>query len=191
MSTYKTICITSRQLVDGDFFKQIQKITALSGSLRPSLVILREKDLSPASYQSLAQQVQTLCADANVPFAVHSQPDTGIAIQCHRLHVPFPAFCNLSARQRAFFSVIGTSVHSREEARQAEALGASYVIAGHIFATDCKKGVPPRGLSYLHDICQSVSIPVYAIGGITLTNAPDCIAAGAAGVCMMSSYMKL
>ena len=85
---------------------------------------------------------------------------------------------------------MGTSVHSPEEAALAEKLGASYVTAGHIFATDCKKGVPPRGLDFLENVCKSVKIPVYAIGGITRSNMHLALEKGAAGVCVMSGLMN-
>ena len=81
-------------------------------------------------------------------------------------------------------------MHSSEEARQAEALGASYIIAGHIYATNCKEGIPPRGLRYLKEVCDSTGLPVYAIGGITPRNMAEVLAAGAAGGCMMSGFMK-
>ena len=69
-----------------------------------------------------------------------------------------------------FFKVIGTSVHSVEDAIKAEQLGATYMTAGHIFATDCKKGLPPRGLDFLKNVCDTVQIPVYAIGGINIAS---------------------
>lgn len=68
-------------------------------------------------------------------------------------------------------------------------LGATYITAGHIFATDCKKGVPPRGLDFLSSVCSFVNIPVYAIGGISPVNAQKAIDAGAEGVCIMSGLM--
>ena len=88
------------------------------------------------------------------------------------------------------FDTIGVSVHSADEAAEAERLGASYVTAGHIFATDCKKGVPPRGLEFLRGVCEKVKIPVYAIGGINAENAKSAVGAGADGVCIMSALMK-
>lgn len=60
----------------------------------------------------------------------------------------------------------------------------------HILATDCKKGVPPRGLTYLEEVCNAVSIPVYGIGGITIENAKEVINHGVEGICMMSSLMN-
>ena len=84
----------------------------------------------------------------------------------------------------------GVSVHSSEEAVQAEKFGASWLIYGHVFATDCKKGLAPRGLAALQEVCQKVNIPVYAIGGIDNRSLQLCLNAGAAGGCRMSGYMK-
>ncbi len=87
------------------------------------------------------------------------------------------------------FRIIGASCHSVGDALEAQALGCTYITAGHIFATDCKKGVPPRGLAFLREVCDSVSIPVYAIGGINGENYPQVLQAGAAGACIMSGLM--
>ena len=82
-------------------------------------------------------------------------------------------------------------VHSLAEAREAEALGADYLFAGNIFETDCKKGLPGRGLSFLQEVCKQVSIPVYGIGGITPDRMEQLLLAGASGGCMMSGFLKL
>ena len=97
----------------------------------------------------------------------------------------------MSEEEKAQFTIRGASVHSVEDALRAERAGATYVTAGHIYATDCKKGLPGRGLDFLKEVCAAVRIPVYAIGGIDETNADACIEAGADGVCMMSGYMKI
>lgn len=88
---------------------------------------------------------------------------------------------------------IGCSVHSVEEAIEAKRLGAAYITAGHIYATDCKKALAPRGLGFLKDVCQSVSIPVYAIGGIGIDDGrrQEVKQYGAKGSCIMSAMMKL
>ena len=88
------------------------------------------------------------------------------------------------------FHTIGASVHSPEEALEAEALGADYVTAGHVFATDCKKGAVPRGLEFLRKTADAVSLPVFAIGGISPENIGAVREAGAAGACMMSQMMR-
>ena len=87
---------------------------------------------------------------------------------------------------------IGCSIHSVEEAIMAEKLGASYITAGHIYATDCKKGLAPRGLDFLENVVRSVSIPVYAIGGIDIEGdrRKEVMIRGAAGSCIMSGMMR-
>lgn len=84
---------------------------------------------------------------------------------------------------------IGASVHSVPEAIQAEEAGARWLIAGHIFATACKPNVAPRGLDFLQTVCHAVSIPVYAIGGITAEKQAEVTNAGASGCCVMSETM--
>ena len=88
---------------------------------------------------------------------------------------------------------MGSSVHSIEEAQEAERLGATYITAGHVYATDCKKGLPPRGTEFLSTVCQSVDIPVYGIGGIGLDEIQirEVKACGAEGVCIMSEMMRI
>ena len=91
------------------------------------------------------------------------------------------------------FTKIGISIHSVEEAKEAEQLGASYLTAGHIYATDCKRGLPPRGLGFLKEVCREVSIPVYGIGGIKFDEEQwnDMKKCGAVGGCVMSGMMEI
>lgn len=85
---------------------------------------------------------------------------------------------------------IGTSIHSVEDAVFAESHGAGYITAGHIFTTDCKKGLPGRGVDWLKSICNAVPIPVYAIGGISDANVSMLSDCNIDGYCMMSASMK-
>ena len=82
--------------------------------------------------------------------------------------------------------LLGTSAATVEEARAGEALGAAYVGAGPVWATPSKPDAdPPIGLDGLAAICAAVSVPVVAIGGVSASNAADCIRAGAAGVAVV------
>ena len=101
--------------------------------------------------------------------------------------------CCFTQFEKVFEQQIGVSVHSAEEAREAVRLGASYLTAGHVFATDCKKGVPPRGLEFLKEICELAPVPVYGIGGIRLDTEQirEVLAQGAAGACIMSQMMRI
>ena len=89
--------------------------------------------------------------------------------------------------------ILGSSIHSVSEAQEAQRLGADYLTAGHIYATDCKAGVPPRGLDFLEEVCRSVQIPVYGIGGVRIGSGQldEMMARGAAGACVMSGMMQL
>jgi thiamine-phosphate pyrophosphorylase len=181
------ICVTNRHLVEGDFLFQIQKVLEKD----PSLLILREKDLSEAEYEALAEQVKGLCERSESKLVLHSFPQVAGRLGVDAIHMPLAGFLAMRAEEKEQFSIRGVSVHSVSDALLAEKNGATYLTAGHIFATDCKKGVPPRGLPFLKEICHAVRIPVYAIGGIHEENAAMCIAQGAAGVCMMSEFMRL
>ncbi len=75
------------------------------------------------------------------------------------------------------------------DAEEAQALGCTYITAGHIFQTDCKKGMPGRGAEFLQNVCNAVDIPVYAIGGIDSHNIALVRDTGADGACLMSSLM--
>ena len=82
-------------------------------------------------------------------------------------------------------------MHSAEDALLAEQAGCTYVTAGHVFQTDCKKDLPPRGIDFLRQICKTMAVPVFAIGGIHPDNIHMAMEAGASGVCMMSELMRV
>lgn len=180
------ICVTNRQLCQGDFLRRIEMIA----QQRPHGILLREKDLCEEEYTALAAQVMEICDRYGVACILHSFSGAAVRLGAERIHLPLPLLRELNDRDRRRFAVIGASCHCVEEVSEAVSLGADYVIAGHIFATDCKKGLPGRGLAFLQELCASAAVPVYAIGGISPGNAGDAIAAGAAGVCVMSGLMQ-
>ena len=79
--------------------------------------------------------------------------------------------------------LVGVSCHSLEDAKSAEAGGADYLFFGPVFATPSKTAFgAPQGLELLAEVCRVVSVPVLAIGGVTLENSSACVAAGASGI---------
>jgi len=110
------------------------------------------------------------------------------------IHLSYSIFKSLNQNIKAElikkYKRIGVSIHSLEEAKDVESLGASYVVAGHIFETDCKKGLEPRGLKFVEELSSILTIPIFAIGGIDEKNSLSVIDSGAFGVCMMSNLMK-
>ena len=178
-------CVTNRKLCREDFLSRIEKIAAA----RPGGVILREKDLTETQYRALAVAVIEICEKNKVPCILHSFVNVANELGHSALHLPLNLLRALPAAERRRFSTLGASCHSVEEAVEAEALGCTYVTAGHIFDTDCKRELPGRGLAFLEKVCGSVAIPVYAIGGIQVENIAAVRAAGAAGACVMSGAM--
>lgn len=183
---FKIICVTARELSRENFFAQTEKICA--GGI--DRLILREKDMSDMGYENLAARVMEICGKYNTSLSLHSRLKSARDLGVNSVHLSYNAFMGEDTRD---FDTVGVSVHSAGEATAAADNCPSYIIAGHIFATDCKRGVPPRGTDFLADIVRSVSnfnIPVYAIGGVTPENAALCAEAGAAGVCIMSGLMQ-
>lgn len=156
---------------------------------RPKGIVLREKDLSPESYKRLAQSALDICKRYNVPCILHGFWQVAKALQAKAVHLPLPVLRTLSPEEREGFGILGASCHSTREAMEAQKLGCTYITAGHVFETGCKKGIPGRGLDFLREVCQCVSLPVYGIGGIDKENIPQVRNAGAAGACVMSGAM--
>ena len=180
------ICVTNRALCREDFLMRLEKIAMC----HPAGIILREKDLSEKEYRHLAKKVIEFCEVYQVPCVLHSFINIAIELKANAIHLPLPVLREMTDEQKSYFQIIGASCHSVEDAREAEYLGCTYITAGHIFDTDCKKGLPGRGTDFLMDVCENVSIPVYAIGGVDSTNITDVCKAGAQGACVMSGLMQ-
>ena len=187
MCTFKIIAVTNRRLCRRPLTEQLERIASVN---RPDLVMLREKDLSEEEYQDLAERVTACCMRLGIPCVLHTYTEVARRLAWPAIHLPFPLFQEQWQELRAF-NVCGTSVHSVEDAAWAQEHHAGYVTAGHVFSTDCKPGLPPRGLGFLERVCSAVEIPVYAIGGITEKNVELIRGTKASGACMMSNMMKI
>ena len=184
------IAVTNRKLTARPYLEQIERICRK----RPEALIVREKDLREEEYGRLAAEVHDICKRHEVPCIYHTFVRAAREAGAEAIHLPLPLLRKHGGKKGlAEFPVIGTSVHSLEEAKEAEMLGVSYMIAGHIYQTDCKKDLKPRGLGFLREVCRSVSVPVYAIGGINFGSGQmeEVMQAGAAGGCVMSGAMRM
>jgi len=178
------IAITDRYLSKIPFFDQFEKIARAA----PDMIILREKDLSSSDYRSIAETCINICREHDVLFCINSFVDVASELDVGHIQLPRETFDKNSKKLGAFDS-IGVSIHSLDEAIDAERLGADYLIYGNVFESQCKPGVLAKGLDSLAEICSSVDIPVYGIGGIEEKNAASVVEAGAEGVCMISALM--
>lgn len=184
----KIIGITNRHLCEGDYYAQIEKVIKNMG-VRLEAIVVREKDLQSCEYMQLAGKVMDICEQHSCTCILHNFHKEALELGCNNIHLPLHVL-EANPDIAGKFEIIGVSTHSVEDAIKAQALGATYITAGHVFVTDCKKGVPPRGLTFLRNVCKSVDIPVYAIGGINDENIKSVIEAGAQGGCVMSGIMK-
>ena len=191
----KLIVITNRHLCQkedltkdyrADYFNQIEKVVGL----HPNALILREKDLSTEEYRQYAQRVMKICARERVPFFIHSHVEVAKDLGCNAIHFSIPKLRE-NRKFLEYFQQISVSCHSLEDAIEAQESGATQLILGNIFETDCKKGLPGKGLEFLAEVASHVDIPVYAIGGINPDNLGAVMQYGAAGGCMMSGFMRM
>lgn len=180
---FKLIAVTDRAACCEAFADRLRRLAA-SGI---DALILRAKELPPQDYLALATQAQLICQANRLPLILHTCFDACQAAGSFSLQVSYSQLVQ-QPHLRTQVQRLGVSVHTLAEARQA-ALGADYLIAGHIFATACKQGLPGRGIGFLKDVCDATPLPVYAIGGITPANISRIKKAGAAGACLMSSLM--
>lgn len=177
---FKIICVTDRKLCKEDFLTRIEKIA----SAKPDRIIFRDKNCGDGEYVKFAFKVLDISNKYNVSCSMYFHPEI-----FSNIHMTMPMLQHISLKDMNFINLVGASVHSVEEAVEAEKMGVNYVIAGHIFETDCKKGLEPRGLEFLSQVCNAVKIPVYAIGGINADNINLIAKAGADGACIMSGLM--
>ena len=152
-------------------------------------IVLREKGMPVSDYENVAKEFVYICKKYCVISVISHHKELAIELGSNELQLSIDELRDdpdIVRRVRR----ICISVHSADEAKEAERLGASSVTVGHVFATDCKKGVPERGLDFLKDVVDIVDIPVYAIGGIDLDVIDDVYQAGASGACLMSTMMN-
>ena len=188
------IAVTNRRLSQRPFLEQIKRVC----QLRPEAVILREKDLSETEYAKLAEEVYNITTSYDVRLIIHTYINVAKELGINTVHM---SLHNMREYRKEFIDNVnkinniktGCSIHSVEEAVEARNMGASYITAGHVYATDCKNGLAPRGLDFLKNVCDSVDIPVYAIGGINIDDGrrKEVKKYGAAGSCIMSGMMKV
>lgn len=128
--------------------------------------------------------------ELDVPVVVNDDVQAALSLQLEGVHLGQDD--DGIDRALAASLMLGLSASTRREAALAEFRGASYIGAGPIWATPSKPdAAPPIGLDGLAEICQSVSVPVVAIGGIDPSNAGDCIRAGASGVAVIRALDRI
>lgn len=154
------------------------------------LLQIREPDLSGWELLSLVRRVLAAVAATPARVVVNDRMDVALTAGAHGVHLRGDSIDTASARRLAPAGfVIGRSVHAVEEAEQAAATGADYVIAGTIFESASKPGRHGAGLDWLTLAAERCTVPVLGIGGMTLDRAADVAATGAAGMAAIGMFM--
>jgi len=161
---------------------------------------LREKDLSPRELEKLAlQAVAALPAKTETRLLINSRLDVALACGAHGVHLPAGDLTASEARalwnrgsQRA--CVIGVSAHTVAEIALAESHGADFAVFGPVFEKG--EALNPGGLQELQQACRRLEaaippMPVLALGGVTVQNAAQCLAAGCAGVAGIRLFQEM
>ncbi|MDY4920670.1 MAG: thiamine phosphate synthase [Phascolarctobacterium sp.] len=201
LGSFELIAVTDSKSCSRTLWEQAQRIAAYEH--KPTKLILRAKELSEGEYVALVKQVLPICREQGVELVLHTHWRLALQLGLSKVQLPLPLLASTDADFKGSKLKIMTSVHSITEAQQALQLGAEALVAGHIYATDCKRGLAPRGLEFLRSICaksqnftkakHQLAVPVYAIGGIKFSYEQwEAIKnAGASGACIMSGYMKI
>lgn len=155
-------------------------------------VQIREKNLSALELFNLSRRIRTICEPAKTKVLINDRADIAQASHADGVHLTSQSIpADVIRRSFPSLSLVGGSTHSIEEAQGAEEAGCDFVLFGPIFETPAKVAYgPPRGLTELRSLTKSVSIPVFAVGGINADRVGVCMEYGAWGVAVISSIMK-
>ena len=168
-------------------YEQVE--AALKGGV--TCVQLREKELDEAAFLQEAKDICALCRRYNVPFIINDNVEIAIACGADGIHVGQEDMAAGKVRRRVGDGMIlGVSVHTVEEARQAVQDGADYLGLGAVFPTSTKTDVEQMSSETLQTICNAVDVPILAIGGINRDNLLKLAGSGVDGVALVSAIFS-
>lgn len=152
-------------------------------------VQLREKDLEARELLALADTLREATQRHGARLIVNDRADVALAASAdgvQRTHASLPVSALRAITPPGF--LVGASVHSEAEARNAAAEGADFIVFGPVYDTASKRRYgPPQGLANLETVAHAVDRPVLAVGGLTPGRVPEVLAAGAAGVAVIGA----
>lgn len=156
-----------------------------------TIIQLREKNLTTNQYYQLAKQVKEITDAYQVPLIIDDRLDICLAVDAAGLHIGDDELPVSVARQvLGPEKILGVTAKTVKRALEAEEGGADYLGTGAIFPTTTKENAPITLISTLKTICQTVAIPVVAIGGLTSENIDQLIGTGIAGVAVVRDLMQ-
>ena len=156
-----------------------------------TIIQLREKNLTTNQYYQLAKQVKEITDAYQVPLIIDDRLDVCLAVDSAGLHIGDDELpVSVARKVLGPEKILGVTAKTVKRALEAETLGADYLGTGAIFPTTTKENAPITLISTLKTICQTVAIPVVAIGGLTSENIDQLIGTGIAGVAVVRDLMQ-
>ena len=156
-----------------------------------TIIQLREKNLTTNQYYHLAKQVKEITDAYQVPLIIDDRLDICLAVDAAGLHIGDDELpVSVARKVLGPEKILGVTAKTVKRALEAETSGADYLGTGAIFPTTTKENAPITQISTLKTICQTVAIPVVAIGGLTSENIEQLIGTGIAGVAVVRDLMQ-
>ena len=156
-----------------------------------TIIQLREKNLTTNQYYQLAKQVKEITDAYQVPLIIDDRLDICLAVDAAGLHIGDDELpVSVARKVLGPEKILGVTAKTVKRALEAETSGADYLGTGAIFPTTTKENAPITLISTLKTICQTVAIPVVAIGGLTSENIDQLAATGIAGVAVVRDLMQ-
>lgn len=185
---FRLLLISNRNLCKHKSLEETANIAFASGV---KAIQLREKDLSSSELLILAKKLRKAALKHSVKLIINERLDIAMLVKADGVHSSEKGIQAKDVKKFNKNLIVCKSTHSVKSAVDAEKNGYDYIIAGPVFRTASKiKYGKPLGLSFLKEICSSVKIPVFAIGGINPKRAEKCIKAGAHGVAVIGAIFK-
>ena len=156
-----------------------------------TIIQLREKNLTTNQYYQLAKQVKEITDAYQVPLIIDDRLDVCLAVDAAGLHIGDDELpVSVARKVLGPEKILGVTAKTVKRALEAETSGADYLGTGAIFPTTTKENAPITLISTLKTICQTVAIPVVAIGGLTSENIDQLAETGIAGVAVVRDLMQ-
>lgn len=177
--------VTDRTWLNGRTLKE-QVEEALRGGV--TMVQLREKELPENEFEKEALEIKELCRKYNVPFIINDNVNLAVKVNADGVHVGQSDMKALDVRKiLGPDKIIGVTAKTVDQAVKAMEAGADYLGSGAVFGSSTKTDTERLDHNILRQICESVTIPVVAIGGITAENVEELKGRKIAGVAVVSA----
>lgn len=184
---YKLYLVTDRDVLKGRDLGKAVEDSILGGA---TIVQLREKDVTSREFYAIAVKIKDITDKYNVPLIINDRLDIALAVGAFGVHIGQSDMpCIIARKVLGKDKIIGVSVHTLEEALEAEKDGADYLGCGAVFSTSTKKDATNVSYDKLKEIKARVKIPVVAIGGINEKNLAQLKGTNIDGVAIVSAIL--